>query len=98
MQSRITAGHSPDSELGPDTQVSGTSAPVGCQNSATRSELGFLCGWLVLVEQAAPDGSAGDLLDWCSGDRVLGSWWSWLTGPVRAVAVVVPGVLGQHTP
>ncbi len=35
-----------------------------------------LCGWLVLVEQAAQDGSARDPLGWCGRDRVLGSRWS----------------------
>ncbi len=38
--------------------------PVGFQNPVMRSELRFLRGWLVLVEQAAQDGSAGDLLGW----------------------------------
>jgi hypothetical protein len=34
------------------------------------------CGWLVLVQEAAKDGSAGDLLGWSSWDRVVRSWWS----------------------
>ncbi len=50
--------------------------PVGFQNSAIRSELGFLCGWLVVVEQAAQDGSTRDPLGWSRADRVLGAWWS----------------------
>jgi hypothetical protein len=45
---------------------------------------------------AAEHRSASDLLGWFGGDRVVGSRWSELPGPVRAVAVVVPGVFGQH--
>jgi hypothetical protein len=70
----------------------------GFQNSATRSELRFLCGWLVLVEQAGQDGSAGDPSGRHGGNRMVGAWWSQLPGPVRALAVVMLGVLGQHAP
>jgi hypothetical protein len=37
---------------------------TGFQNTATCSELGFLRGWFVFVEQAAQDGSAGDPSGW----------------------------------
>jgi hypothetical protein len=67
---------------------------VGFQNSATVVDLGFLRGPLILVEEAAEDGSALDPhLGEVSG-RVIGYGRVGLAAAMRSSAVVVGLVLG----
>ena len=72
----------------------GSQRPVGFQNSATVVDLGFLRGPLILVEEAAEDGSALDPdLGEVSG-RVIGYGRVELAAAIRSPAVVVGFVLG----
>jgi hypothetical protein len=62
--------------------------PVRFQNSAHP----------VFVEQAAEDGPTSDPSGWFGRDRLVGSWRAKLPPAMRPVAVVVPGVHGEHVP
>jgi hypothetical protein len=67
---------------------------VGFQNSATLVDLGFLRGPLILVEEAAEDGSALDPHLGEVSDRVIGYGRVELAAAMRSSAVVVGLVLG----
>ena len=68
--------------------------PVGFQNSAAVVGLGFLRGPLILVEEAAEDGSALDPHLGEVSDRVIGYGRVELAAAMRSSAVVVGLVLG----
>ena len=70
-------------------RTSGRSLPVGFQNSATSPDLGFLCGPLVFVDEAAEDGTALDLLLGEVRDRVVRTGRVEMAAAVGAASVVV---------
>jgi hypothetical protein len=84
-------------------------APVGCQNVAGVADLQCYCrhwsrscGSLVFVDQPAEDIPAlyprcRQVGDQCWSARVV-IWWPQVPGPVRAMLVIVPGVLVQDRP
>jgi hypothetical protein len=68
--------------------------PVGFQNSATVVDLGFLRGPLILVEEAAEDGTTLDPHPGEVSDRVIGYGRAELAAAMRSSAVVVGLVPG----
>jgi hypothetical protein len=72
--------------------------PVGFQNSATVSDLGFLRGPFILVEEAAEDGSALDPYLGEVSDTVIRHRRAESPAAMRAAAVVVGLVLGEDLP
>ncbi len=71
---------------------------MGFQNSATSPDLGFLCGPLVFVDEAAEDGPALDSLRGEVRDRAVGPGRAEMAAAMGAPPVVMDLVLGQDRP